>query len=109
VVRGRVTKVLDFGAIVEIEDAIEGLVHISELSHEKVSNVTDVVREGQEVTAKVISLIPEERKIGLSLKRLSSEENDPDYARFLESQRAESSTKLGDVFASKLANLKVAD
>jgi translation initiation factor 2 alpha subunit (eIF-2alpha) len=59
------------------------------------------------VTAKVISLIPEERKIGLSLKRLSSEENDPEYAKYLESQRAESSTKLGDVFASKFAGLKV--
>ena len=109
VIRGKVTKVLDFGAIIEIEDAIEGLVHISELSHDKVSSVTDVVRENQDVTAKVISLIPEERKIGLSLKRLSDEENDPDYAKYLAEQRAESSTKLGDVFASKLAGVKIND
>jgi small subunit ribosomal protein S1 len=109
VIRGKVSKVLDFGAIIEIEDAIEGLVHISELSHEKVSSVTEVVREGQDVTAKVITLIPEERKIGLSLKRLSDEENDPEYARYLAEQRAESSTKLGDVFASKLSGVKVSD
>jgi small subunit ribosomal protein S1 len=109
VIRGKVSKVLDFGAIIEIEDAIEGLVHISELSHEKVSSVTDVVREGQDVTAKVITLIPEERKIGLSLKRLSDEENDPEYAKYLAEQRADSSTKLGDVFASKFAGLKVTE
>jgi small subunit ribosomal protein S1 len=63
-------KVLDFGAIVEIDDAIEGLVHISELSYDKVNLVSDVANEGDKLRAKVISLIPEERKIGLSLKRL---------------------------------------
>ena len=109
VVPGKVTKILDFGAIVEIEDAIEGLIHISELSSEKIANVTDVVKEGQDVRAKVISLIPEERKIGLSIKRLSDEENDPDYAKFLATQRSEATTKLGDVFATKLSGLKIKD
>jgi small subunit ribosomal protein S1 len=109
VVPGKVTKILDFGAIVEIEDAIEGLIHISEMSSEKIANVTDVVKEGQDVRAKVISLIPEERKIGLSIKRLSDEENDPDYAKFLAAQRSEATTKLGDVFATKLSGLKIKD
>ncbi len=109
VVRGKVTKILDFGAIIELEDAIEGLVHISELSNEKVSSVSDVVHENQEVNAKVISIYPEERKIGLSLRRLSEEENDPEYAKFLEQQRAESSTTIGDVLAGKLAGIKVSE
>ncbi len=109
VVRGKVTKILDFGAIIELEDAIEGLVHISELASEKVSQVSDIVHEGQEVNAKVISIYPEERKIGLSLRRLSEEENDPDYAKFLEQQRVESATTIGDVLAGKLAGIKVSD
>ncbi|TNF28593.1 MAG: 30S ribosomal protein S1 [Deltaproteobacteria bacterium] len=106
VIEGAVTKVLDFGAIVEIEDAIEGLIHISELTYEKVSSVTEVVREGQAVRAKVISLIPEERKIGLSMKRLSEEEASEEYSEYLKAQRAEQSTTLGDVFGDALSGIK---
>jgi small subunit ribosomal protein S1 len=74
-IEGKVTKLLDFGAIVELDPLIEGLIHISELSHEKVDSVESVVKEGDMVRAKVINLIPEERKIGLSVKRLSQEES----------------------------------
>lgn len=106
VIEGSVTKVLDFGAIVEIEDAIEGLIHISELTYEKINSVTDVVREGMGVRAKVISLIPEERKIGLSMKRLSEEEASEEYSEYLKAQRAEQSTTLGDVFGDALQGFK---
>ncbi|MCA9518257.1 MAG: S1 RNA-binding domain-containing protein, partial [Myxococcales bacterium] len=106
VIEGQVTKVLDFGAIVEIEDAIEGLIHISELTYEKVGSVTDVVKEGDKVRAKVISLIPEERKIGLSMKRLSEEEASEDYIEYLRQQRSEQSTTLGDVFGDALSGIK---
>lgn len=106
VIEGLVTKVLDFGAIVEIEDAIEGLIHISELTYEKVGSVTDVVKEGDKVRAKVISLIPEERKIGLSMKRLSEEEASEDYIEYLRQQRSEQSTTLGDVFGDALSGIK---
>ncbi|MGM0575740.1 MAG: 30S ribosomal protein S1 [Myxococcota bacterium] len=102
VVEGTVTKVLDFGAIVEIDEAIEGLIHISELSYEKVGQVTDVVRENDGVRAKVISLIPEERKIGLSLKRVTEEEASEEYSEYLKQQRAEQTTTLGDVLGAKL-------
>jgi len=67
VIEGNVSKVFDFGAVVEIDDEIEGLVHISELADEKVADIHQVVQEGQTLRAKVISLIPEERKIGLSV------------------------------------------
>ncbi len=103
VVEGLVTKVLDFGAIVEIDEAIEGLIHISELSYDKVGSVTDVVRENDTVRAKVISLIPEERKIGLSMKRLSEEEASEEYSEYLKKQRAEQTTTLGDVFAKQFS------
>ncbi len=109
VVEGKVTKVLDFGAIVELEDAIEGLIHISELTYDKVGSVTEVCKEGDTVRAKVISLIPEERKIGLSMKRLSEEEASEEYSEYLRQQRAEQQTTLGDVFGDALSGLKLND
>ncbi len=67
-VRGKVVRTTDFGAFVELEDGVEGLLHVSELSHDRVNKPEDVVQVGQELTLKVIKLDPEERKIGLSLR-----------------------------------------
>jgi small subunit ribosomal protein S1 len=67
-VQGKVIRTTDFGAFVELEDGVEGLLHVSELSHERVNKPEDVVQVGQDLTLKVIKLDPEERKIGLSLR-----------------------------------------
>ncbi len=67
-VQGKVSRTTDFGAFVELEDGVEGLLHVSELSHERVNRPEDVVQVGQELTLKVIKLDPDERKIGLSLR-----------------------------------------
>ncbi len=67
-ITGKVTRTTDFGAFVEIEPGIEGLVHISQLSDRRVEKVTDVVREGQEVTARVVSVDPDQHRIGLSMR-----------------------------------------
>jgi small subunit ribosomal protein S1 len=102
VVEGTVTKILDFGAIVELEEDLEGLIHISELSRDKVENVGKVLTESQRVRAKVINLIPEERKIGLSLRRLQEGEESEQYAEYMRSQKARSSTRLGDLLRDKI-------
>lgn len=96
VVEGKVNKVLDFGAIVELESDVEGLVHISEISQEKIENVGRILEEGQLVRAKVISLIPDERKIGLSIKRLLEYEQTADYAEYVRSQ-GPARTSFGDL------------
>ena len=67
-VQGKVIRTTDFGAFVELEDGVEGLLHVSELSNERVNKPEDVVQVGQDLTLKVIKLDPEERKIGLSLR-----------------------------------------
>ncbi len=67
-VKGKVVRTTDFGAFVELEDGVEGLLHVSELSHDRVNKPEDVVQVGQELILKVIKLDPEERKIGLSLR-----------------------------------------
>ncbi len=81
IVQGRVTKLADFGAFVHLEDGVEALLHISEMSWDKVNKPSDVVTEGQEITAKVIKSDASKRKIRLSLKEL---QEDP-WHKFLES------------------------
>ncbi len=67
-VKGRVTKLTNFGAFVELDHGIDGLIHISQISDERVNKVRDVLNVGDEVEAKVIKIDPEERRIGLSMR-----------------------------------------
>jgi small subunit ribosomal protein S1 len=69
VVKGHVTKIANFGVFVELEPGLEGLLHISEISDQKVEKPEDLVKVGQEVEVKILRVDGEERKIGLSLKR----------------------------------------
>ncbi len=73
IVSGKITNVTDFGVFVEVEEGIEGLVHLSELSTKKVKKPSDLYKEGDEVTAKVIRVSAEERRLGLSIKRYLEE------------------------------------
>ncbi len=69
IVQGKVTKITNFGVFVELEDDLEGLLHISELADHKVDKPQDVVQQDQEVEVKILRVDLEDRKIGLSLKR----------------------------------------
>ena len=69
VVKGHVTKIANFGVFVELEPGLEGLLHISEISDQKVEKPEDLVKVGQEVEVKILRVDSDERKIGLSLKR----------------------------------------
>jgi len=71
VVRGKVTKLMEFGAFVELERGVEGLIHISELAHKRVWRTSDVVKEGDQVEVLVLSVDPQAQRISLSLKALA--------------------------------------
>jgi len=71
-VRGTITRIMDFGVFVRLEAGIEGLVHISELSHKRVWRASDVVQEGQEVDVLVLTVDPEQQRISLSMKALEA-------------------------------------
>ena len=73
VVEGKVTKVVTFGAFVEIMPGVEGLVHISELAQHHVENPREVVSQGDQVQAKIIEVDAERRRLSLSLKRVEGE------------------------------------
>ncbi|MCH8151650.1 MAG: 30S ribosomal protein S1 [Planctomycetes bacterium] len=77
VVHGKVTKITNFGVFVELEDGLEGLLHISELSDQKVENPQDIVTAGEQLDVKILRVDVEERKIGLSLKRAKMSEEEP--------------------------------
>jgi small subunit ribosomal protein S1 len=68
VVQGTVTKITSFGAFVELANGIDGLVHISQITEERVDKVKDVLKPGQAVTARVIKIDRDERRLGLSIK-----------------------------------------
>ena len=69
IIDGTVTKLVNFGAFVRVRDGLEGLIHISELSHQRVAHPGDVVHEGQNLKLKIISLDSERHRLGLSLKQ----------------------------------------
>jgi len=76
-VTGKVSRLTDFGAFVELEPAVEGLIHISELAPQRVFRVSDIVKPGQEVQVKVLSVDPAQRRIALSLKAAQPKEPEP--------------------------------
>ena len=71
VVKGKVSKIASFGAFIELEDGVDGLVHISQISDERVEKVKDALSVGQEVEARVIKVDRGERRIGLSIRAMS--------------------------------------
>jgi small subunit ribosomal protein S1 len=92
-VKGKVTRVQDFGAFVELEPAVEGLIHISELSPTRVRRVIDIVKPGQEVEVVVVSLDPGQRRIGLSLKAALAQEPEAVEAEEEEAEEPEEPPK----------------
>ena len=78
IVEGEITNVVAFGAFTRLEDGIEGLIHISELAEGNFLHPRNVVREGQSVSVKILSIDPGNRRIGLSLRR--AKETYPEYS-----------------------------
>jgi small subunit ribosomal protein S1 len=83
IIKGTVTKITNFGAFIELEPNLEGLLHISELADHKIEKTQDVVKVGQEIEVKILRVDTESRKIGLSLRRVqwAAEEQTSDVIR----------------------------
>ncbi len=102
----KVTKTTDFGAFVELAADIEGLIHISELTTDKISSVEDFVKVGQTLKAEVISIDKDARKIGLSSKLVKLREQKADVDDYVKKATSTSKTSFGDMFGDQLKNLK---
>ena len=75
VVTGKVARMTDFGAFVELESGVDALLHVSQISRERVEKPQDVLSIGQEITAKVVDLNVDAKKISLSMKALANDED----------------------------------
>ena len=83
VVTGKITNLTDFGAFVELEEGIEGLVHVSEISREKVERPSDVLKVGDKISAVVLHIDPNERRIGLSIKGLKERTEKAEIEKYI--------------------------
>lgn len=103
VVAGTVSKIANFGAFVELKDGIDGMVHISQIQEDRVEKVKDVLKPGQQVTARVVKIDREGRRIGLSIKaaNYSAEQlaqETASYEQFTKQSSGSDLTNLGDIF-----------
>lgn len=105
IVKGRVVRLMNFGAFVEVEEGVEGLIHISELSEQHVARPAEVVQIGDEVEVMILEIDGENQRLSLSLKAMS--EIDPiDYITDAD-QVDDKPTTLSDLFGDKLKNFKL--
>lgn len=98
IVTGKVVRIAPFGAFVQLEDGVDALIHISQLSEKRVNKVEEVVKVGDMVQAKVIECKPEEKRISLSIREAASEAQAEEDAELLASQPETPEVTIGDLF-----------
>ncbi len=103
IVEGTVSKFLNFGAFVELEPGIEGLVHISEISEERILKPSDVLSIGSKIKVKILDIDGEAKKMSLSIKE-AVEKPKEDIEKYVDTQ--ESGVSLGELFGDKFKDLK---
>src|SRR5208283_2754981 len=91
----------DFGLFVELEEGIEGLVHVSEISKEKIKSPVGQFKPGDKITAKVINISPKDRKIGLSVKKVEEQDDRSNYDEYLSTSKAATSN-FGELLKEEL-------
>ncbi|MDH3392679.1 MAG: 30S ribosomal protein S1 [Desulfobulbaceae bacterium] len=103
-VEGKITNVTDFGIFVEVEEGIEGLVHVSEISKEKIETPVGMYNVGDNLETKVINVSAKDRKIGLSIKALTDDSDAGNYADYKQKQAASGPSTLGDLLKEEMGN-----
>jgi len=105
VVEGTVKRLVTFGAFVEIEEGVEGLVHISQIANRHIGTPDEVLTVGDKVEAKVLSVSEEEQRISLSMKELAVEEEKSDYEQYEKTDEG-SGFQLSDMIGNQLDKYK---
>ncbi len=99
---GKVASTTDFGVFVEIEEGIEGLIHVSELSREKIPSAKDFAAVGDSIEAVVLNVDPRERRISLSVKSLAAATEKAEFESYLGGGQGEATSNLGDLLKSQM-------
>ena len=108
-VTGTVTNITDFGLFVELEEGIEGLVHVSEAGRHKGKSLRELYSLGDVISAKVINVSVPDRKIGLSIKRLKADEEQAFYKDYVDTRGSGATSTLGEQLQQALMNRAVAE
>jgi small subunit ribosomal protein S1 len=101
-ITGTITNVTDFGVFVELEEGIEGLVHVSEISKEKIKTPVGKFNMGEPITARVMTINSDERRIGLSIKRLEVEREQSLLSEYVSSMGQSTTTTFGELLRENL-------
>jgi small subunit ribosomal protein S1 len=101
-ITGKVTSIADFGVFVEIEDGIEGLVHVSQLSSERVDKPSSLFKAGDAVEALVVQLDPKERRIGLSIRALKQYEEREEMQAYMRREHQGARFSFEDILNEEL-------
>lgn len=104
ILKGIVKRIVSYGAFVEVFPGVEGLVHISQMSHKHISTPHEVVKEGQEIEVKVLDVNEEEKRLSLSMKDL--EDNQKETYKTYEFPEESKGFQLGEVIGEQLKKLK---
>ena len=100
-ITGTITNLTDFGIFIELEEGIEGLVHVSEISKEKIKTPVGMYNNGDVITARVMNINSDERRIGLSIKRLEMEDEQSILSEYVNSMKPATST-FGEILRENL-------
>ncbi|HIJ78383.1 MAG: 30S ribosomal protein S1 [Desulfobulbaceae bacterium] len=103
-VEGKITNVTEFGVFVEVEEGIEGLVHVSEISKEKITTPVGMYNVGDTLETKVINVSAKDRKIGLSIKALTDDSGEGSYEDYKQKQAASGPSTIGDLLKTEMKN-----
>lgn len=107
IVPGKVVRLAQFGAFVEIAPGLQGLVHISQISHDHIGNPDEVLEKGQDVQVKILAVDKDEERISLSIKDTIEQETDFDESYLNQQDTDDDNPTLGDVFGDKLKDFKL--
>ena len=105
-VRGKVTNVTDFGVFVELDEGVEGMIHVSQLSRERVDNPAEYYQPGQEVEAEVLQVDSKARRIALSVRSLLDSQDQEEMKRYMSQSAGSSRLTLGDLINQELVRGK---
>jgi small subunit ribosomal protein S1 len=101
-ISGVITNLTDFGVFVELEEGIEGLVHVSEISKENIKSPKEHYQIGETITAKVMNINSDERRIGLSIKRLNEDDDDNRYLEEIAKSSKPAASAFGEMLRSNI-------
>ncbi|MDF1577714.1 MAG: 30S ribosomal protein S1 [Desulfobulbales bacterium] len=108
-VEGKITNVTDFGIFVELEEGIEGLVHVSEISKEKITTPVGLYNVGDPLEVKVINVSAKDRKIGLSIKALTDKPGEGSYVDYQAKEASRAPATLGDLLKEEMETKSAED